>query len=65
MVVKYLPKRVEFTCIPCISIDSVLRVDKKYYPKVYIEQCKYKAKKRELKSFNDYKIDLDSNYDID
>ena len=58
-------KRVEYTCIPCISIDSVLRVDKKYYPQVHLEQCKYKVKKRELKSFIDYEIDLDSDYDSD
>ena len=33
-----IPKeRIEYTCIPCISIDSVLRVDKKYYPQVYLE----------------------------
>ena len=25
-------KRVEYVCIACISIDSVLRVDKKNYP---------------------------------
>ena len=29
-----IPKeRIEYTCIPCISIDSVL----KYYPQVYLE----------------------------
>ena len=28
---------------------------------VYLEQCKYKVKKREVKSLIDY--DLDSNYD--
>ena len=61
-----IPKeRVGYTCIPCISIDSVLRVDKKYYPQVYLEQCKCKVKKRELKSFIDYEIDLDSDYDRD
>ena len=36
-----IPKeRVEYACIPCISIDSVLRVDKKHYSQVYLEQCK-------------------------
>ena len=38
-----IPKeRVEYTCIPCISVDSVLKVDKKWYPQVYLEQGKYK-----------------------
>ena len=61
-----IPKeKVEYACIPAISIDSVLRVNKKYYPQVYLEQCKYKMKKRELKSFIDYEVDLNSDYDSD
>ena len=28
-----------------ICIDSVLKADKKNYPQVYLEQCKYKIKK--------------------
>ena len=61
-----IPKeRVHYVCIPVISIDSVLRVSKKSYPQVYLEQCKYKMKKKELKSFIDYGVDLDSDYDSD
>ena len=42
-----IPKeRIEYVCIPCISIDSVLKVNKKNYPQVYLGQCKYKVKKR-------------------
>ena len=62
-----IPKeRVEYVCIACISVDSVLKVDKKNYPQVYLEQCKYKIKKREVKRFiDDYEIDLDSDYESD
>ena len=62
-----IPKeRVQYTCISCISIDSVLRVNKKNYPKVYLEQCKYKMKKRELKSLIYYEVDISSeDYDTD
>ena len=49
-----------------ISIDSVLkREDKKNYPPSYLEQGKYEIKKRELKSFIDYEVDLSSDYDSD
>ena len=49
-----IPKeRVEYACIARISVDSVLKVNKKNYPQVYLEQCKYKIKKREIKSFID------------
>ena len=47
-----IPKeRIEYVCITCISVDSMLKVDKKSYPQVYLEQCKYKVKKKETKSF--------------
>ena len=49
--------------IPCINVDSVLKIDKKYYPQVYLEQYKYKVRKREIKSLIDY--DLYSNYESD
>ena len=61
-----IPKdRIGYVCIPCISVDSVLKIDKKWYSQIYLEQCKYKTKKREKKSFIDYKIDLDSDYESD
>ena len=41
-----IPKeRSHYICIAAIFTDSVLRVDKKNYPQVYLEQCKYKIKK--------------------
>ena len=52
-------------CIAAIYIDSVLRVDKKSYPQVYLEQCKYKTKKRELTSFIDCEVILSSDYESD
>ena len=55
-----IPKeRVKYSCLSCISIDSVLEVDKKNLLQVYLEQCKYKIMKREPKYFIDYEIDLD------
>ena len=44
-----LGERVEYAYIACISIDSVLKVNKKNYPEVYLEQCKYIIKKEKLK----------------
>ena len=58
-------ERVEYTCLACISIDSVLKLDKRWYPRVYLEQCKYKTKKREVKNLIDYEIDLSSDYESD
>ena len=62
-----IPKEeIEYSCIAFISVDSVSKVDKKNYPQVYLEQYKYKIKKREIKSFIDnHEIDLDSDYESD
>ena len=56
-----------YICIPAIDIDSVLKIDKKAYSQVYLEECKYKLKKRKLVSFIDSEIidDSDSDSDID
>ena len=61
-----IPKeRIEYACIACVSIDFVLKLDKKIYAQVYLEQCKYKIKKREPKNFIDYEIDSDLDYESD
>ena len=52
-------------CIPAIDIDSVLKIDKKTYPQTYLEERKYKSKKRKLVSFIDSEIIDDSDSDND
>ena len=60
-----------YICIPAIDIDSVLKIDKKAYPQAYLEECKYKLKKRKIVSFIDSEIidddsgNDDDDYDID
>ena len=39
-------ENVHYTCIACITIDSVKRMEK-IYPQVYLEKCKYKIKKKD------------------
>ena len=52
-----------YICIPAIDIDSVLKIDKRSYPQAYLEQCKYKLKKRKPVNFIDFKIIDDDNDD--
>ena len=40
-----------YTCIACITIDSVVRMEKKNHPQVYLEKCKYKIKKIQMSRF--------------
>ena len=59
-----------YICIPATDIDSVLKFDKKAYSQAYLEECKYKLKKRKPVSFIDSEIidddsDEDNGYDSD
>ena len=37
-----IPKEsMHYTCIACITIDSVMRMEKKNHPQVYLEECKF------------------------
>ena len=49
-----------YTCIACITIDSVLRIDKKNHPQVYLEECKYRAKKIQITRFINIELKSDS-----
>ena len=56
-----------YTCISAIDIDSVLKIEKRAYPQAYLEQCKYKLKKRKHSRYTDHLeiIDYDSENDSD
>ena len=56
-----------YTCISAVDIDSVLKIDKKAFPQAYLEQCKYKLKKRKRTKYIDRIkiIDYDSENDSD
>ena len=41
-------------CIVCITIDSVMKMNKKNYPQVYLEECKYKVKKNKYTKIYKY-----------
>ena len=59
-------ERNHYICIPVIDIDSVLKIDTRAYPQAYLEQFKYKLKKRNIVNYIDNEIiDEDSNSDID
>ena len=59
-------ERNHYICIPAIGIDSVLKIDnKRAYPQAYLEQTKYKLKKRKIVNYIDDEIideDSDSDY---
>ena len=54
-----------YICIPATDIDSVLQIDKKGFPQAYLEQCKYKLKKRKPVNFIDFETIDDNKSDDD
>ena len=45
-------ERNNYICIAAIDIDSVLKTEnKRAYPQAYLEQCKYKLKKKKDRKF--------------
>ena len=71
---KKIPEeKVPHKCLSIIILDSIIYAYEKYYPQVYLEECKYakentKTKNyidNELKSESDSNSDSDSDHDID
>ena len=54
-----------YTCITCITIDSVVRMEKKNYPQVYLEECKYKSKKIKMTKFINTELESDSESELE
>ena len=53
-----------YTCIACITIDSVMRMEKKNYPQVYLEECKYRMKKTKMTKFIGAKLESESELEL-
>ena len=55
-----MPKEsMRYTCIVCITIDSVTRIEKKKYLQVYLEEYKYKIKKTKMTKFINTELESD------
>ena len=53
-----MPKEsMHYTYIACITIDYVMRMEKKDYPLVYLEECKHKIKKTKMSKFIDTELE--------
>ena len=61
---KISKKSMHYTCIACITIDSVMRTEKKKHPKVYLG-CKYKSKKIKMTKFIDTELESESESELE
>ena len=61
-----MPKENEhYTCIACITVDSVMRMEKENYPQVYLEECKYRMKKTKMTKFIETELKSDSESELE
>ena len=51
--------------IACITIDAVIKIEKKNHPRVYLEECKYKVEKIQMSRFINAKLESDLDSDSD
>ena len=50
-------------CLSIIILDSVIKANKKYYPQIFLEECKYLQEKIKTENYieDDLKLDSGSN----
>ena len=57
---KVLKENASYKCISLIMLDSVIRVNKKYYPQTLLEECKYVIRKNKIENLINNDLDLSS-----
>ena len=61
-----MPKENEhYTCIACITIDFVMRMEKKNYLQVYFEEYKYNKKKTKMNKFIEAELKSESEPELE
>ena len=54
-----------YTCKACKAIDSVMRMENKNYPQLYLEKWKYKIKKTKASKFIEAELESESESEPD
>ena len=63
---KIVPEeKIPHKCLSIIIADSVIYTYEKYYPQIFLEECKYVQEKIKTKNYTDEELKLESNTDSD
>ena len=54
-----------YTCIACITIHYVMKMEKKNYAQVSLEECKYRTKKTKMTKFIEAELESESKSDLE
>ena len=63
---KKIPEeKVPHKCLSIIILDSIIYAYEKYYPQIFLEECKYAKENIKTKNYIDEKLKSESESDID
>ena len=63
---KEVPKEnASYKCLSLIMLDSVIRVNKKYYLQTLYKECEYVVRKNKMENLINYDLDLSSSDESD
>ena len=64
---KKVPKEnnATYKCLSLIILDSVIRVNQKYYPQTLLKECKYVIRKNKMENLVNDDLDLSSSDESD
>ena len=63
---KKVPKEgASYKCLSLIMLDSVVKVGKRYYPQVFLEECKYVKRKNKMVNYINDDIHITSSDEYD
>ena len=54
-----------YAWMDCITIDSVMRMENKNFPQVYLEECKYRVKKIQMSRFINTELRSESESELE
>ena len=60
-----LKENASYKCLSLIVLESVTRVNKKYYPQKILKECKYIIKKNKMENFINDDLDPSSSDESD
>ena len=58
-------ENMHYTCIACITVNSIMKIDKKNHLQVYLEECKYRVKRKQMSRLISAELESNSESDSD
>ena len=63
-IINYQEKNKPYKCVSLTSLDSIIKINKKYYPQTLLQECVYKLINKKVENIIT-NINLESNNELD